>query len=130
MVRKVTRMNDEEKKNLIIHLQNSLEPGGYTTVHERYAVLLAIAEGVFGHKMIPKKRSAEDVMIRRFVAYKLHEEGYSYHSIGYAMGLNHATIVYLVRQMGDYFSIPSMYREEIEKYKDFVSLSTEEQCEE
>ena len=128
LFKKVEKMSDEDKKNLITHLQNSLQPDAkIITVDERYIQLLKIAEDMFEYRMKPSRRSLEDVMIRRFVAYRLRIEGFSYSSIAHAMGKNHATIMHLVGQMKDYFSLPSLYKQDIKRYLEFDSLAIRKQ---
>lgn len=128
LFRKVEKMSDEDKKNLIAHLQNSLQPDAkIITVDERYAKLVQIAEDMFEYRMKPSRRSLEDVMIRRFVAYRLRIEGFSYSSIGHAMGKNHATIVHLVNQVKDYFSLPNLYKQDIKRYLEFDSMAIRNQ---
>lgn len=125
LVERVEKMSDEDKKQLIAHLQNSLAPDAeIISIDARYEALLKIAEDLFDYKMKTSRRDARDVMIRRFIAYKLREEGYSFAAIGHAIGKNHATVFHLVSQMKDYFALPNLYKEDIRKYLRFHSLAT------
>ena len=115
-------MSEEDKKDLIAHLQNSLEPdSNVISIDKRYEELLAIAEDLFDYKMKTSRRDAEDVMIRRFIAYRLRQEGFSLASIGHAIGKDHSTVFHLIRQMQDYFTLPWIYKEDIQKYLEFES---------
>ena len=121
------KMSDEDKKNLIAHLQNSLEPDAKViSVDSRYEALLQIAEDLFDYKMKTSRRDAEDVMIRRFIAYRLRQEGFSFEAIGHAIGKNHSTVFHLVKQMEDYFSLPALYKQDIKKYLEFDSRAQNE----
>lgn len=127
LFKRVENMSDEDKKSLIAHLQNSLEPDPEViSVDKRYSELLEIAEDLFDYKMKTSRRDAEDVMIRRFIAYRLRIEGFSFASIGHAIGKNHSTVFHLVRQMDDYFSLPNLYKDDIKKYLEFDSRATRE----
>lgn len=122
LFKRVEKMSDEDKKDLIAHLQNSLEPDAdMISVDRRYAELLSIAEDLFDYKMKTSRRDAEDVMIRRFISYRLRQEGFSLSAIGHAVGKNHSTIFHLIKQMEDYFSLPGLYKDDIKKYLEFDS---------
>lgn len=122
LLKKVEAMSSSDKKELIEHLQNSLVIEDYPVmiIKDRYKQLLEAAESIFERKM-QKGRDIEDVMMRRFIAYKLREDGYTFSQISRVMGKNHSTIIHLIHQMEDYFSLPSMYKEDIKKYLKFHS---------
>lgn len=119
----IEKMSGSDKKELIEHLKNSLVAEKYpsTLISDRYELLLEIAETVFNRKM-QKGRHVDDVMMRRFIAYKLRKDGYTYSQISRVTGKDHSTIVHLVHQMDDYFSLPAMYKEDIKKYLKFDSM--------
>lgn len=119
---KIEMMSNDDKKELIEHLQNSIVLEDYPTtlITDRYEQLLMAAETVFEHKM-QSGRDFNDVMMRRFIAYKLREDGYTFSQISRVMGKNHSTIIHLVKQMKDYFSLPQAYKEDIKKYLMFHS---------
>ena len=122
LFKRVEKMSDEDKKDLIAHLQNSLEPdSNVISIDNRYQELLSVAEDVFDYKMKTSRRSAEDVMIRRFIAYRLRREGFSLAAIGHAIGKDHSTVFHLIKQMEDYFSLHWLYKEDIKKYLEFDS---------
>lgn len=122
LLKKVEAMSSNDKKELIEHLQNSLVIEDYPVmlIGDRYKQLLEAAESIFERKM-QKGRDIEDVMMRRFIAYKLREDGYTFSQISRVMGKNHSTIIHLIHQMEDYFSLPAMYKEDIKKYLKFHS---------
>ena len=90
-------------------------------IEERFPGVLACAEIACGNKMTDS-RERENILIRSFVAYKLHEEGYSYSEIGKMMKRDHSTITNLVHRVRDMLSIPYAYKEEVAKYKEFEKL--------
>jgi len=125
MFKKLIRMTPTEKRDLIVQLQRSMgEDDEYISADERYRQLLKAAEKVFEMKMNTKSREANNVMIRRFIAYKMRSEGFSFQAIGRVMNRSHASIIYLVNQVKDYFSLPNAYKEETEKYILFSSLTS------
>ena len=97
--------------------QNGVPP----PIEERYPGVLACAEIVCGNKLTDS-RERENILVRSFVAYKLHEEGYSYSEIGKMLKRDHSTITNLVHRVRDMLSIPYAYKTEVAKYKEFETL--------
>ncbi len=97
--------------------QNGVPP----PIEERYPGVLACAEIACGNKLTDS-RERENILIRSFVAYKLHEEGYSYSEIGKMLKRDHSTVTNLVHRVRDMLSIPYAYKTEISKYKEFEKL--------
>ena len=65
-------------------------------------------------------RRASSVMIRRFCAYRLREEGHFIVDIGQTIGVNHATVCHYVRQMNACFELPFYYARDLELYTQFM----------
>lgn len=122
LLKKIKALPSDDKKELIEYIRNSLVIEKYPVIliEDRYQQLLEAAESTFGRKM-QKGRDIDDVMMRRFIAYKLREDGYTYSQISRVMGKNHSTIIHLIYQMEDYFELPKMYKEDIKKYLKFHS---------
>lgn len=97
--------------------QNGVPP----PIEERYPGVLACAELACGNKLTDS-RERENILIRSFVAYKLHEEGYSYSEIGKMLKRDHSTVTNLVHRVRDMLSIPYAYKTEVSKYKEFEKL--------
>lgn len=97
--------------------QNGVPP----PIEERYPGVLACAEIVCGNKLTDS-RERENILIRSFVAYKLHEEGYSYSEIGKMLKRDHSTVTNLVHRMRDMLSLPVMYRQEVQQFKRFEEM--------
>lgn len=88
---------------------------------ERYNVVLQAAEEATGWKL-SNTRTSENSTIRAFISYHMHNEGFSYESIGRVMHRNHSTITHLVRKMEDMLSLPQMYKVELDMYAKMVEL--------
>lgn len=88
---------------------------------ERYNVVLQAAEEATGWRL-STSRTAENSTIRTFISYHMHNEGFSYESIGRVMHRNHSTITHLVRKMEDMLSLPQMYKPELDMYNKMVEL--------
>lgn len=101
----------------VLRGQNGVPP----PIEERYPGVLACAELASGNKLTDS-RERENILIRSFVAYKLHDEGYSYSEIGKMMKRDHSTITNLVHRVRDMLSIPYAYKTEVSKYKEFEKL--------
>ena len=97
--------------------QNGVPP----PIEERYPVVLQAAEQATSW-MLTDSRDRENTLIRQFVAYKLHGDGYSYTEIGKIMHRDHSTITHLVFRMRDMLSLPSAYKWEVQQYKRFEEL--------
>ncbi len=122
LLKKVRALSDSDKKELIEYLHGllTIENLPVMLVEDRYNQLLEAAESTFGRKM-QQGRENDDVMMRRFIAYKLREDGYTFSQISRVMGKNHSTIIHLIYQMEDYFALPKMYKEDIKRYLKFHS---------
>ena len=84
----------------------------------RYLELIRAAERVVGCK-VDGTRRASSVMIRRFCAYRLREEGHYIMDIGKTLGVNHATVCHYIRQMKACFELPFYYARDLELYTQF-----------
>lgn len=97
---------------------------------ERCAELTALAEEVTGHRL-DLSRSAESMVIRKFVAYRATTEGYGRSEIGRAIRKDHATVLNLYQKMNDILALPNFYKEEVQMYREFERrLGGPVQCEE
>lgn len=72
--------------------------------------------------MLTDSRERENTLIRTFLAYKLHNDGYSYSEIGKMMKRDHSTITNLVHRMSDMLSLPNAYKWEVQQFKRFEEL--------
>ena len=84
----------------------------------RCAYLISIAEDVTGHRL-DNTRNDADTLVRKFVAYRLDEEGYGRSEAGRAMGKHHATVTNLYQKMNDILYLPKLYSREFELYREF-----------
>ena len=91
--------------------QNGVPP----PIEERFGFVLSCAEIACGQKL-GDSRERENTLIRCFVAYELHNEGYSYSEIGKIMKRDHSTITHLAHRMSDMLSVPAYYKREIELF--------------
>ena len=94
------------------------------TAGERSGALLPVAESVVGVTMT-QTRDWENVMIRRFIAFRMRKEGYLLRDIADAMGKNHSTVVHYVRQMRDCFDEPVFYANDLNLYLSFDAAAEE-----
>ena len=85
---------------------------------DRYGALVSVAEGVLGCALDGTRRRSS-VLIRRFVSWRMRQEGYTYYDIAAAMGVDHSTVHHNVRVMRDEFDMPSVFRNDIGLYHQF-----------
>lgn len=97
--------------------QNGVPP----PIEERYPIVLRTAEQATSW-MLTDSRERENTLIRQFVAYRLHKDGYSYSEIGKIMKRDHSTITHLVHCMRDMLSLPNAYKWEVQQYKRFEEM--------
>ncbi len=90
-------------------------------IEETYPHILACAESACGRKL-EESRDKENTLIRCFVAYKLHNSGYSYSEIGKVMHRDHSTITHLANRMRDMLSLPNAYKLEVQQFKRFEEI--------
>lgn len=94
---------------------------------ERYADLLPAAEKAVGCKMT-NNRNHENILVRTFVSFILHNEGYSFSEIGRLMNRDHSSITHMYKRMGDMLSLPRAYGPEIDMFREFERLCQDLQC--
>lgn len=90
-------------------------------IEERFPGVLACAEIACG-QALTDSRERENTQIRQFVAYRLHNDGYSYSEIGKMLKRDHSTVTNLVHRMRDMLSLPMVYRQEVQQFKRFEEL--------
>ena len=101
----------------ILRGKNGIPP----PIEEVYPFILSCAELVCG-RQLTDTREMENSLIRCFVAYKLHNNGYSYSEIGKMLKRDHSTITHLSNRMRDMLSLPNAYKWEVQQYKRFDEL--------
>lgn len=112
--------NEEEYyKEILCRLRglNGVQP----PIEETYPKVLQAAEQATSW-VLTDSRERENTLIRQFVAYKMHGDGYSYSEIGKMMKRNHSTITNLVHRMRDMLSLPNAYKWEVQQYKRFEEM--------
>ena len=127
-------MDPAERMDLVVRTAAKLSPEDRIKVAERiiespgcehpdtrarYLELIRAAERVVGVH-VDGTRRASSVMIRRFCAYRLREEGHFIVDIGQTIGVNHATVCHYVRQMNACFELPFYYARDLELYTQFM----------
>ena len=92
---------------------------------ERYKFFKAAMEKVSGDKLA-NNRTFEQVVYRSIIANQLREEGYTFESIGKAMGRDHSTVVFYIDKMKTFASLPIMFEKELQllrMFNDEINLS-------
>lgn len=118
VVRTAAKLTPEDRRRaaeLILDTQDSTE----RSAAARWLELCAVAERAVGCR-VDGTRRASSVMVRRFGAWRMREEGFIPTDIARAMALNHATIYHYIRQMETCFQLPVYYHRDIELYTRFI----------
>lgn len=118
VVRTAAKLSPEDRIKVAEQIIES--PGNeHPDTKARYLELIRAAERVVGVH-VDGTRRASSVMIRRFCAYRLREEGHYIVDIGQTIGVNHATVCHYVRQMKACFELPFYYARDLELYTQFM----------
>ena len=118
VVRTAAKLSPEDRINVAERIIES--PGcEHPDTRARYLELIRAAERVVGVH-VDGTRRASSVMIRRFCAYRLREEGHFIVDIGRTLGVNHATVCHYIRQMKACFELPFYYARDLELYTQFM----------
>ena len=114
-IEEVLSLSTAERRDLMRKIGKSLIKEEHAeNLRERYDIVKSVVENVMEHKMT-EGRTRDDVLCRMFVAYILHQDGYSLSKIGEILNKNHSTVIYLVRTVNDMVEVPSAYSFEISK---------------
>ena len=92
---------------------------------ERYLFLIGKAEEVLGMQMHVSSRSFKNIQARRFVAFKLRQEGWTLQQIALEMGKTHPTVINYIRRMKECMEMPVFYAEDIKTYMKFAEAADE-----
>lgn len=125
-------METNERMELVVRTAAKLSPEDRPerNAKARLMDLTVVAEVAVGCK-VDGTRRASSVMIRRFCAWRMREEGFIPTDIARAMGVNHAAVYYYIRQMETCFELPVYYHRDIEMYTKFIEeLEAHEQVRE
>lgn len=112
-------VQEQNAESILRYLRN--ENNVPPPIEERYPGVLACAEIVCGQPLTDS-RERQNTLIRQFVAFRLHNEGYSYSEIGKVMHRDHSTITHLAYCMRDMLSLPNAYKWEVQQYKRFEEM--------
>ena len=94
--------------------ENNIPP----PIEETFQKVLNAAEQATSW-LLTDSRERENSLIRSFVAYKLHNDGYSFSEIGKMLKRDHSTVAHLVYRMRDMLSVPGAYKWELQQHKRF-----------
>lgn len=118
LTRKCLSLSKQRREYLIKVLQESLvreekDEG------KRFQTLYAIATEMFGKGILTSFRDYELTLGRRFIAWQMREEGYSFLSIGKVMVRHHASIIHMCKLTEDVLRYPEMFKRETALWKEF-----------
>ena len=120
-------MDSKQRSELIVRTAAKLSPEDRHRVAERIldvkdepvlnaatrcADLVALAEQVVGDTL-DNTRKAASVTIRRFVSWRMRQEGYTFYDIARALDVDHSTVHHYVRCMREEFDLPSVFRNDL-----------------
>lgn len=100
LTRQCLSLNRAGRERLAKILQESLEKPEPSD-DKRFETLYAVATEMFGKGILTSSRNYELTLGRRFIAYQLVQEGYSYSVVGRYLIRHHSSIMHMCRMMED-----------------------------
>jgi len=98
-------------------IKESYKPDAF----ERYDVIMYCAQMANGVQLTAE-RTQKNTDIRMMVAYRMHQEGYTYSEIGKLMSRDHSTVAYWNRCMREMLSLPGAFKNFMGRYEHFNRL--------
>jgi hypothetical protein len=129
-------MEPEKRMELVVRTAAKLSPEDRHRVAERILdvqdehalnagdrckAIVSAAERVIGCEL-DGTRSLSSVTIRRFVSWRMRQEGYTFYDIAGAIGVDHSTVHHYVRTMREEFELPSVFRNDLGLYHQFNEM--------
>lgn len=112
LTRQCLSLDRGKRERLARLLQESLE-NPEPTDEVRFKELYDIATEIFGNGILTGSRDYYLVLARRFIVYQMHNEGYSYPTIGKFLVRHHSSAIHMYKQMEIVFEYPKMYELEM-----------------
>lgn len=109
----------KRKERLIRELQSSIEKEDRMQDNDkRFNLLLRAASDVCGGDVLSHIKDFNLVMGRRVISYKMHQEGYSYPTIGKFLMKDHTSVYQAVKKMDEAFELN--VKKELKYWYDFI----------
>lgn len=115
IIRNAAKLSEEDRVEVARRI---MEETPVPDAVKRMAVVLPAAEKVVGRKL-GRSRDRDNVTIRRIVSARLQNEGFRISHIAQAVGVNHSTVLFYLRQMRDIFDEPIFYADDIRLFMKF-----------
>lgn len=118
LTRQCLSLNRAKRERLLRLLQESLsiqEP----TDEKRFKVLYDMATEMFGNGILTGSRDYNLVLARRFIVFQMHNEGYSYPTIGKFLVRHHSSAIHMYKQMENIMDYPEYYALELAQWNQF-----------
>lgn len=117
LTRQCLSLNRVKRERLIKLLQESLDKE--PNAENRFKVLYDIATRIFGNGILTGSRDYNLVLARRFIVFQMHNEGYSYPTIGKFLVRHHSSAIHMYNQMENIMDYPEYYALEIAQWNQF-----------
>ena len=114
-------LNRGKRKELIKVLTESLERPAEKG-EERFNLLFKIVTEMFGNGILSGCKQYNLVLGRRFIAYQMHNEGYTWSEIGRLLKKAHASVMHMYKMMDEVFDYPEIFFLEISQWNQFTKL--------
>lgn len=111
-------LNRGKRKELIKVLTESLDRPEEKG-EERFNLLYKIVTEMFGNGILSGCKQYNLVLGRRFIAYQMHNEGYSWTEISRLLKKDHSSVIHMYKMMDDIFDYPEVFYLEISHWNIF-----------
>ena len=111
-------LNRGKRKELIKVLTESLERPE-EMAKERFNLLYKIVTEMFGNGILSGCKQYNLVLGRRFIAYQMHNEGYSWTEISRLLKKDHSSVIHMYKSMDEIFDYPEIFHLEISHWNIF-----------
>lgn len=119
--RRVMRLSVEDRVILHREILRSLESPAAVQTDTRLSRLAEVMEGLTGCDVRKRSRRADIIRARCVFVFVSRAEGFSQCDIGFFLGLDHSSVCYLEKKMGDVLALPVAYQDYIALYNQFTT---------
>lgn len=110
-------LSNREKANLINLLKISMEEK--EDDGSRFYILYKAATDVVGSGILTSSRQFHPTLGRKFIVYKMRQEGYTLQAVGRHLAKHHASVYHLQRDMEHILEYPNVYKLEMAYWNEF-----------
>lgn len=90
-----------------------------TVLQEREELYIGVMSDIIGYNVLARTRKRAAAWARAMIAYQLRRDGSTLYRIGAVLGINHATVVYALKNVNRMLDHPRMFPLESNVWREF-----------